>query len=291
MAFDLGDTIPLPFLTKDPTGALADIVTTAVLTITLPDTTTVTPAVTHVTTGTYVPAVPYISTQPGIHKVSWVGSGTNAQDYTDTFNVMAADPGFIISLADARAGIGYPLANTTNDEDLRTYVAAATPVMEDLIGSILRVPRTDTYDGGRSQIVLLWTPLISVTSVIESYGTFERILNLENIFDGSAIDAYGYTIELDTGLLTRRIAGRVAPFPPGRRNVQVVYTSGRAALKGNHLLATRIVVRQMWQADQQGYRPTMGAPDADLVPTPSGFLVPRRAAQLCAGDIRNVGVA
>ena len=118
MAFDLGDPIPLTFTTKDATGALA-AVTTAVLTITLPDGTTVSPAVAAVSVGTYAPTTPYLSTLAGLHRVSWVGSGTNAQSYTDVFNVRAVNAGQLISLAEARTALGTQPANTTKDEDLR----------------------------------------------------------------------------------------------------------------------------------------------------------------------------
>lgn len=289
MAFDLGDPIPLTFLTTDGTGALADV-TTAVLTITLPDATTVTPAVTHGVTGTYAPTVPYISTLAGIHRVSWVGSGANAQDYTDSFNVLPADPRFLISLDEARKGLGLAAANVVHNEDLRTFVSAATPIMEDIVGPALPASRVETYDGGRPKIVLLWSPLLSVSSVVESYGTFERTLTAENIFDGSAVNAYGYTIELATGLLIRRISGKVAPFPAGQRNVQVSYVSGRLVVSGNVLLATRRLVRFLWQQEQQGFR-SNAAPKTEMAYTPSGFAVPKAVIELCAGDLRVTGAA
>jgi hypothetical protein len=289
MAFDLGDPIPLPFLTVDLNGAAVDV-TTAVLTITLPDATTVTPAVAHVTLGSYAPAVPYISTLAGIHRVSWVGSGANAQDFTDSFNILPADPRFLISLNEARLGLGLAAANVVHNEDLRTFVSAATPIMEDLVGPALPASRVETYDGGRPKIVLLWSPLLSVSSVVESYGTFERTLTAQNIFDGSAVDAYGYTIELASGLLIRRISGKVAPFPPGVRNVQVTYVSGRSVVPGNVLLATRRLVRFLWQQEQQGFR-SNAAPQTEMAYTPSGFAVPKAVIELCADSLRAQGGA
>ena len=292
MAFDLGDPIPLVFTTKDATGALANV-TTATLTITLPDGTSVSPAVTATGTGTYAPTTPYLSVQAGIHRVSWVGSGTNAQDFTDTFNVLAADPRYLISLADARAGLVLSPGNTAKDEDLRTYIAAATPIMEDLVGPILRTSRVESYDGGTTQINLLWAPLISVSSVIESYGsTYQRTLTAQDIFTGTGgMDAYGYTVDLTTGILTRRAAGVAIPFVAGKRNVQVSYVSGRAAITGNVLLATRRLIRHLWQQEQQSFRPDPRIAAEDTVRTPSGFAVPRAVVELCADSSRPPGLA
>jgi len=214
MAFDLGDPIPLTFTTKDATGALA-AVTTAVLTITLPDGTSVLPPVAVVSTGTYAPTTPYISTVAGVHRVSWVGSGANAQDYADTFNVMAADPRLLISLADAKAGLG--ITGTSKDEDIRSVIAAATPIMEDLCGPILRTTRTETYDGGTTQINLLWSPLISITSIIESYGsTYVRTLTQQDVFSGSGLDSFGFSVDLTTGIVTRRADGYGDPVRAGQ---------------------------------------------------------------------------
>ena len=289
MAFDLGDPVPLTFTTKDATGALASV-TTAVLTITLPDGTSVSPAVAAVSVGTYAPTTPYISVQSGMHRVSWVGSGANAQNYGDVFNVLAADPGFLISLADARAGLILSPGQTAKDEDLRAYIAAASPIMEDLVGPILRTARVDTYNGGTSQIMLTFAPLISVGSVIESYGTtYQRTLTLQNIFAGTVADAFGYTFEPQQGTVTRRAAGIAVPFVYGKRNIQITYVSGRATVGGNILLATRRLVTHLWRQDQQWARP--GVPAEDMVVTPAGYAVPRAVVEMCRGDLRIPGFA
>ena len=290
MAFDLGDPIPLTFTTRDATGALA-AVTTAVLTITLPDGTSVLPAVTAVSVGTYAPTTPYYSTAAGIHRVSWVGSGTNAQDFADTFNVLAADPRFLITLAEARAGIGSG-ASTAKDEDIRSLIAAATPIMEDLVGPILRTSRVDTYDGGTTQINVIWAPMISVSSIIESYGSnYQRTLTLQDIFAGVSSDAYGYTVDLGTGIITRRAAGVAVPFAIGRRNVQVSYISGRTVVAPNVLLATRRLIRHLWGQEQQSFRPNVLTPEAAMALTPSGFAVPKVVIELCADSTRMPGFA
>jgi len=296
MAFDLGDPVPLSFLTYDSTGLVLADVTTPALTITLPDQSTVTPAVAKTATGTYAPTTPYIAVQAGIHRVSWVGTtGAQTQERTDTFNILPADPRFLISLADARAGLGTISSNTVKDEDLRSFIAAATPIMENIVGPILRTSRVETYDGGSPQIVLINAPLISISSIIESYGSnYQRTLTAQDVFAGSSLDAFGYTVDLASGVLTRRSAGRAIPFAYGKRNIQVSYVSGRTSVTGNLLLATRLVIRQLWLvAGQQGYRPNMGAPDTSGASTgaSTGFAVPNAVLELCAAHTRPPGVA
>jgi hypothetical protein len=281
MAFDLGDPIPLVFHTVDATGAPANV-TTAVLTITLPDLTTVTPTVAVGVVGTYAPTTPYISTLAGIHRVSWVGSGANAQDYSDVFNVLAADPGFIISLADARRGIRS--VGTATDEDLRDLISDATPIMEYLVGPILRTSRIETYDGGGSKIVLLWSPVISISSMLESYGNNVRTLTLQDPFAGTGQDGYGYTVDLASGIVTRRSAGVARPFALGKRNVQVSYVSGRTVVGGNVLRATRMLIRHLWQIENGRVPLVNGQPEATTLIL--GYAVPNAVVEMCGGDIR-----
>lgn len=291
MAYDLGDPIPLVFKTVDAAGVPANV-TTAALTITLPDGSTALPAIGAPSpTGTYQPTTPYISTQVGEHKVRWVGSGTNAQNYTDVFEILPADPGFIISLAEARASLRLPSGQTVDDEDLRSLIASATPVMEDLCGPIIARAHTETYDGGARQLALIYNPVITVTSIIESYGaSYVRTLTLQDPFAGTGFDSFGYTIDSVTGIVTRRAAGIAVPFASGTRNIQVVYTAGRALLPANIVRATRRLVRFMWQQEMQGQRPNGSVPDAAASTTPSGYLVPNAVKALCGPELRNPAV-
>jgi uncharacterized repeat protein (TIGR01451 family) len=282
MSLDLGDPVPLSITVRNAAN-VPENAGAVVLTITLPDGTTATPAVTGAS-GVYTLNAPYIAVQSGRHTVRWVATGANSTTLSDVFNVTGSDPGFIISLAEARAGLGLVNADTVRNEDLRSYIAAATPIMEDIVGPILRTTRTETYDGGGTAISLLWSPIISVSSVTESYGTFARALTVQDVFAGSGLDSYGYTVDLVTGVVTRRAAGVAMSFPAGRRNIQVTYVSGRATLGANLLLATQRLVRHLWQQAQQGFRPTMGTPNEAMGSTPSGFAVPKAVLEICAGD-------
>lgn len=285
---DLGDPVVLTFLVKDATGALVDA-GAATVTVTLPDASTSTPAITHPSTGTYVAT--FATTQAGRHGVRWVATGANAQTYTDVFQVADSVPGMLISLAEARLGLTVPAAAVAKDDDLRTLITECTPIMEDICGPILPAAKDEWYDGGAGTVRLLYAPIISVTQVQESYGNFTRTLT-EQALNGSTFDAYGYTVDKVDGILQRRISGKQGIFQPGRRNVHVTYTAGRSVMTANLVLATRRLVRHLWQQEQQGFRPDFGSPEGTMVSTPGGFLVPRVVVEACGAEARTtVGIA
>jgi hypothetical protein len=283
---DLGDTKRLIALTTDPTGLAADVATMTV-TVTLPDGTSSSPSVTHAGTGSYY--ADFATTQAGRHTVLWTGTGDNPQTYADEFDVAAADPGYIISLEQARRAVGLPATNTAKDEDLRDYLAAVTPIMEDLVGAIRSTARDEWHDGGSAAIRLLYAPVLSVTTVHESYGPIYRTLTEQTLDGAGGFDAYGYTVDKTDGRIQRRASGMLVPFPTGRRNVHVTYTSGRTTpLSGNLLLATRRLLRHLWQQEQQGLRPDFGSPENPIAYTPSGYAVPKAVVELCADSVRAV---
>lgn len=284
---DLGDPVVLTFLVKDASGALVDA-GAAVCTVTLPDNSTNTPTVSHTGTGTY--AATFTTTQAGRHQVRWVATGANAQTYADVFNVTAASLPWIVGLAEARASLGLPAGATANDEVLRSKLTAATPVMEDIVGPVLPATFDDWLDGGATTVRVLNYPLISVTSVQESYGNFTRTLTAQPL-DGPGFDAYGYTVDLAAGILQRRTSGRVGEFAAGRRNVHVTYQAGRTVTPANIIEATLRLVRHLYQEEQQGFaRPEFGSGEP-MVMTPSGFVVPRAVIELCGNDSQIVGIA
>jgi hypothetical protein len=284
---DLGDPVVLTFLVKDAAGVLVDA-GAAVCTVTLPDASTSTPAVVHTGTGTYTAT--FTTTQAGRHGVRWVATGANAQTYTDVFQVADSIPGMLISLDEARRGLTLPGTATAKDDDLRSLILECTPIIEDLCGPILPAAKDEWYDGGARTVRLLQAPIISVTAVQESYGNYTRTLT-EQALSGSSFDAYGYTVDKVDGILQRRISGREGIFQSGRRNIHVTYTAGRSVMPANLVLATRRLVRHLWQQEQQGYRPDFGSPEGAMVSTPSGFLVPHVVVEACGAEARIIGIA
>ena len=58
--------------------------------------------------------------------------------------------------------------------------------------------------------------------------------------------------------------------------------AGLTEIPAGVTLAASIILRHMWQADQQGPRANFGGTDQDVVRSPQGFLIPNRAWLLLA---------
>lgn len=288
--FDLADTVPLTFLVTDAAGAPVDTGATPVCTVTLPDGSTATPAVAHPGVGSYTAS--YLTTQAGRHGVRWVGTGTNASALTDVFDVHSAAGGpQLFSLAEARKALREPTGQTVDDEEIRGYIVAATKVVEDVYGPVVPGTRTQTFDGGVRKL-FADSAITSMLTVTESG-------------DALTVDI-DYTVDYDAGILTRgTFQGSVfeepsfqepAYFPAiwafGIQNITITYKVGIApgSVIPEHVRkAGRIIMRSLWQPDQQAYRPAFGEPDGEIVSTPSGLPIPKGALELLAGGSTEIG--
>lgn len=172
----------------------------------------------------------------------------------------------ILTLADARSALRLPAADISNDADLTaTYIPAVTLIVEDIAG-----PQTNhanevwTADGGDWSI-LLPTAVTGVDSVVE---------------DGVTLTvAVDYTVDLVNGIVHRGSSLVPMRFRSGVQNVVITYDAAVTAT-ANVKLAARIILAHLWQSDQQGARPQFGTNEVEVVQTPSGFAIPRRAYEL-----------
>lgn len=260
MAIDVGDVVPLAVVITDDFGVAANA-GAVVLTITPPDLIVATPDVVNGAVGAYQAS--YLTTQAGLHAFRWDATGVNACTFSDVFTVLPAEPGFLISVMDARSALGMP--NGDKDEDIRTYMAAVTPVVEAVTGPILRATKVTTADGGSGSL-LMPSAITAVISVTENGKTLAA--------------GTDYVVNAPAGIITRGRTPGAQTFADGTQNVVVTYSAGGPTVPPNVVLAARIILRQLWQADQQGYRPAMGSPDMTTTPGPKGFAIPKRALEL-----------
>jgi hypothetical protein len=231
--------------------------------------------------GTTFPT-PSVSSQPPITStftpdmagrwlIRWA-SVTPAGAYSDIVDVWPVDPRFIISLDDAKAALNMTTMDNAQLDDLRLYIAAATPVIEDIVGVV--VPRTvvQKSDGGMSSVILWETP-VSVQSVTEN---------------GSAIT--DYWLDTQAGIIYGGTATSGRKFATGRGGVVVTYTAGYQVIPANIRLATRELVRHWWQVGKQAMRQGPVNTTAHMdVWTPSGYAVPRRVMELCQSSRQMLG--
>lgn len=258
MSYDIGDSVPIAWDVKDSAGALANA-TTAVLTITLPDGTTVTPAVTNPPASmghyqvTYVPAV------EGIYQWRALMTGPNAA-YQDTFDVRNAISPSLLSLADARNHLN--ITSTAFDDELREYLESATEIVESYVGPVIQRSYTRRVNGGREVIILPHTQVTAVSSITA-------------VWTGMSPVPLSYiTIDTVAGDIRRKDGGW---FPPGAYDI--TYTVGRTAVKANWTLAAKIILKHNWEV-RLGNRPSAQGGDLVDIRLGTGFLVPFRAISL-----------
>lgn len=269
-AIDLGSDVAVSW-TPGTTGG------TVVLAVQLPDTTVLDPApVIDEATGVYSGSVP--TTQPGRYLLNWLLTDPSpAKAYADVFDVWPADPRFLVPLAEMVSAVRQTTAVSASDaSDMRLFIAAATPVIEDIVGAVLIETKTQYADGGKTGVALheRAATVISVT-VNNQLLTVER----DYVVDDNAAIVYA--------------GGRQSPrsFQPGRLNVEIVYTVGSSIIKPNIRLATIELVRHMWQLGRQTRGAALpGETAPQMGYTPSGFAVPNRVLELCAPDVRKDGL-
>ena len=173
----------------------------------------------------------------------------------------------ILTLGEARAALNIPSTDSSNDSELLTvYVPAVTSIVEDVVGPVVTRAATYTTDGQTSMIVLPGGNVQSITTVT---------------VNGVTLAASGYAVDLNEGAIYSA-SGAFAwawNYP-----VVVTYVAGiaanTAAVPAAIKLAARLILASLWQSDQQGYRPELGAPEQEMTPTPAGFSIPPKAYAL-----------
>jgi hypothetical protein len=261
--FDLGDVVPLVFNTTDGTGSPANA-TSVVLTVGKPDGTSVTPAVVNPSTGKYT--VDYVPTLEGLHSVRWVATGANASAAQDVFNVREMIDQ-LISLAQAKHQLR--LTSASNNDDLRTFIAAAAVAIEDHVGKklIRRTITGERHYGVTGTLILNRAPVQSLTSV--------------STLDGATTwNVNDLDVDSDTGIVTTLTGSSLYG------NIKATYLCGMRVIPVNYLMAARYIVEQLWQT----MRPFVGS--ANLPPGALedsldarsgglvGFAIPNRALEL-----------
>jgi hypothetical protein len=270
VSFDLGDTVRLAAECRDGSGTLANA-TSAALTITLPDGTTASPAVTNPPGQRGQYTVDYTAAQAGRHSVRWLFTGPGSA-YTDVFDVRAATPPLLFSLASAKAKLDIPSTSTGDDEELREFIEATTQCVEYFVGAVARRTAQQVVQGGRYSVVLHTRPVLSVSSMV-------GIQPWQQAVDVSALD-----VDADTGIVRRT---DILPFWQGE--YRVTYTAGRAAVPPNVSLAAKIILQHMWRTNYGAARGLSGIGGGeDFAVTEQvpglGYAVPNRALQLLQGD-------
>lgn len=288
--YDLGAIVPpadLLFTLLDGDGNPVAASVMPVLTITLPDATTATPAVTSTGTGLYVPAAPWLTTEAGHHLWAWSATGTYPGAYVDSFEVRPSPDPTIISLSEARNILKIPVTDTSFDTEIRSFSQSLTEWIEYVCGPVVTAQKTEVVRAQGNVLILSGPP------VRTDLGT---IFSDPNRRDGSVTNGlvsliplmtYGFMYDLSELLvdgprgIVRQYAG--LPFfysgdPYGQ--FQAIYWAGRKVIPEGIYEAHKIALKHVWAVERGGLASAASMGESETTATGFGFSVPNRAAEL-----------
>lgn len=244
---DLGDTLPFRSDLYDKPAEQGGILTNAsavTLTITLPDGTTVSPAITNppAVTGKYFyDHATALASLPGRYTGQWLFtfSGGTA-GFVQTFDVGST----LVTVGEAQSqlrSVGI-ITSASDLEQLQWLCLVATEAVErDLGRAFSRRTVVEIHNGGGGALILRVTPAVAITSVVES---------------GVTSSVTDYVLDATTGLL-HKSWGRFS----GRQNVTVTYTAGYTDPPRVVRMVALLMVQQMWQSSQQASHPLLDESD------------------------------
>ncbi|MET3635661.1 hypothetical protein [Curtobacterium oceanosedimentum] len=201
----------------------------------------------------------------GVYNVAWTDQAGNVLE-TDTLAVSAPVVGSLLSIEECYLTLSLPTTmlnqDADTDADMLVYAAAATSVIEGIVGPV--VPRTieETFDGGALSVALGARPT-TLLAVSEN-----------------GVPITDFLLDEGAGILRAGTEWWNRPFWPGQQNVRVTYIAGTGNPPANVRLACREEFRFLWQIGRQGGRSSMSSGVSADVSVPSGFGIPNRVYEL-----------
>jgi hypothetical protein len=288
--YDLGSVVPpgdLLFTLDDGNGNPVNGSVTPVLTITLPDATTATPAVTNPATGMYVPSAPYTTTEAGHHLWAWTVAGTNPGAYADSFEVRPSPDPTITSLAEEREILKIPAGDTSFDTVIRSFSQAITEWIEYVVGPVVTRQQTEIVRAQGNVMVLSKPPVRTDLGTTFSDPNRRDGSTTNGLVSITPLMTYGFMYDLSQLIVdghkgtVRQYAG--LPFfysgdPFGQ--FQAIYWAGRKIIPEGIYTAHKIALKHLWAVERGGLASAATMGESETTQTGFGFSVPNRAAEL-----------
>ena len=201
-------------------------------------------------------------------------------DYADP----TGDPLDVITLAEAKAALNIPTANTTLDAEIATYITAISGRLDDLCGPIVIRTVTEQHDEPGDRIFLSQYPVDTVTTVTEYTGGTATVLTAENLETNSADN---YLLDAPIGVIRRRSGWSTVCF--ASTAVVVEYEAGRyadtASVARKFKQAAEIMLSHLWRGEQGAGTVTFAEAQVDSTLTPT-FAVPNAVLQLLEAELK-----
>jgi hypothetical protein len=284
----MGQPVPLTFTLTSTSGTPVNAISVPpVVTVTLPDGTTATPAVSNTGTGVYTAT--YLTTEVGRHTVAWVcadptypGAGA---DQFDSWSTASTD---VLQFSDAKATISIPLANTLYDLEIAEYLAAITSWLEWYCGPIVQQTVIEELRVGGLSVQLSKPPVLGLvqwaTVPVPLQGTTATV-SMANGGPMFPVMTYGVAYPMNE-LTADPVKGIVRnnaglPFYYGPYYWQ--YLAGYTVIPYAITYAARVLLRHLWALERGGAGGAgLGAADEEVTPGPMGFMVPSRLLEALA---------
>jgi uncharacterized phiE125 gp8 family phage protein len=223
---DLGDIYSIGFEVRDDTDTLTTPATHE-CTVTRPDGTPQVVALTVTAPG--VLRLDYPTEQPGRHEYTVVTT-TPTSRHTGTFDV---DPGptGIVSLSDAKTHLN--ITRSTNDEELRLFIDAASEWVESRVGPVVRRTVTEVVNTTGELLMLRHAPVLSVTSIAGAYGYT------------ATYDVAATYLDAEAGMIRLPTRQAWSTYP-----LTVTYVAGRQVVPASIRAATLMIVKTLWETQR-----------------------------------------
>lgn len=180
----------------------------------------------------------------------------------------------IVTLADAKAQLNIPVADTSQDVELQGFVDAATAAVETQLGQVVE-PRTITEEitaaGSVTSFLLSSVPVISLTSLVSLDGT-----------QTWSVDPSVAHVNSENGRVT------LLSGPPFIGSGIAIYQAGMTAPRANIRLAAKIIIQHLWETQRGTMGVQLGGGDTDNWMAGRGFAIPRRAIELLGPQLPGV---
>lgn len=207
-----------------------------------------------------------------------------------------ADTLDVLSLDEGKRALNIPLADTTFDTEVASYITAVSQRLDDLCGPIVqRTVTGEVHDGGFAYILPTHSPVASVSSVAQYLSGTATTLTAETNAASTSNDYLLVGAGTHESVIRRRSSWSDTEFVAGRGNVVITYVAGRfantAAVSAKFKQGAAKMLSVMWKGDQGAGTVTFGAPlDVDTLGI-VGFAIPRAVVELLAEEIRPPVVA
>lgn len=236
----------------------------ASLTVTKPDGTAVSPAPT-VTSSGAAHTASFTPTVPGRYLLNWSTAGDAKADVVD---IWPSDPRFLVSHALVVDRLRQVDASGNEYDSLPLYIAAASWVVEKIVGPQFLAAKTKSLVSinGQRAVNLPRSQINEVTAVS---------------IDGTALAVGDYVVDEDAGIVHVDV--------PKLAKVVIAYTVGDEQVPFAAQMGCLEIIAHAWQQTHQSVSPF--GDQSDTVATPMTYSIPRRALEWLDSLPKTAGIA